>query len=153
LPTYRNDTRSRITFPDKAYMHWEPGEEKALVFFVPHADLGLTMVSDEPWVLRGKGRGFGYTEMNIAPGAATDERRWHLPYCETVEVSVYVLSGHVRMFVGDSDVPIVVDDKNNHVARYPWDMSAYLTFESDAVTDVYMKCEPFTNKGARKEAM
>jgi hypothetical protein len=153
LPTYRNETGRRITFPDKGYLAWQPGEEKALAFFVPHEDLGLTVVSPEPWVLRGKSRGLGYNEMNIEPDAPAEDRRWNLPYCETVEVSVFVLSGHVRMFIGDSDIPIVLDENNNHVTRYPWDMAAYLTFEADAVTAVYMKCEPFTNKGARKEAV
>jgi hypothetical protein len=153
LPTYRNDTDSRITFPDKGYMHWEPGEEKALIFFVPHEELGLTLTSPEPYVLRGKSRGLGYNEMEIEPGAPVERRTWKLPYCETVEVSVFAASGYVRMFVGDSDAPILVDEQNNHVARYSWDMSAYLTFEADAPASVYMKCEPFTAKGARKETM
>ena len=52
MPTYRNDTETRITFPDKHYISWQPGEAKALPFFVPHEDLGLTMSDPEPYVLR-----------------------------------------------------------------------------------------------------
>ena len=60
---------------------------------------------------------------------------------------MFVRRGSVRMFVGDCVVPIVVDLRNNHVSRYPWDMSAYLTFEADEATEVYVKAEPFTGKG------
>jgi hypothetical protein len=153
MPTYQNQTQHRITFPDKAYLAWQPGETRALKYFVPHEELGLTMTSPEPYVLRDKRRGFDYNEMVISPLAPLDERVWKLPYCETVEVSVYVLEGYVRMYVGDCEDPVVVDVNNNHVAHYPWDMSAYLTFESDVSTAVYMKCEPFTFKGSRKETM
>ena len=45
MPTYRNDTETRITFPDKHYISWQPGEARALPFFVPHEMLGLTLVS------------------------------------------------------------------------------------------------------------
>ena len=65
----------------------------------------------------------------------------------TVEISAFVPKGLVRMYVGDCLVPIAVDPQNNHVSRYPWDMSAYLTFEADEETEVYVKVEPFTEKG------
>ena len=51
------------------------------------------------------------------------------------------------MYGGDCLVPVAVDPQNNHVSRYPWDMSAYLTFEADEETEVYVKVEPFTEKG------
>ena len=144
MPTYRNDTETRITWGDKHYISWQPGEAKALPFFVPHEDLGLTMSAPEPYVLRGRARGFGYTEFVVKPGTPEVFR---LPYSETVEISVFVPKGLVRMYVGDCLVPIAVDPQNNHVSRYPWDMSAYLTFEADEETEVYVKAEPFTEKG------
>ena len=144
MPTYRNDTDRRITFPDKHYMSWQPGESKALSFFVPHGDLGLTVTDPEPYVLKAKPWGVGYNEIPVAAGSPVV---FDLPYAETVELSIYVLTGSVRLKIGDSDIPILVDSNNNHVSRYPWDMSAYLTFESDEDATVYVKCEPFAVKG------
>ena len=99
-----------------------------------------------PGTLRpeGRARGFGYTEFIVKPGTPEVYR---LPYSETVEISAFVPKGLVRMYVGDCLVPIAVDPQNNHVSRYPWDMSAYLTFEADEETEVYVKVEPFTEKG------
>ena len=144
MPTYENQTANRITFPDKNYLSWQPGESRALLFFVPHGDLGLTKVSDEPYVLRDRSRGFGYTEFVVSPGMP---EVFDIPYAKTVEISVFVLKGYVRMTIGDSEVPIVVDPNNNHASRYPWDMSAYLTFEADEDAVAYVKCEPFAVKG------
>ena len=144
MPTYKNETERRVTWGDKHYIHWQPGEAKALPFFVPHEMLGLSLTSPEPYVLRDETRGYGYTEFAVSPGGQTV---YKLPYSETVELSVFVRRGSVRMFVGDCVVPIVVDLRNNHVSRYPWDMSAYLTFEADEATEVYVKAEPFTGKG------
>ena len=144
MPTYRNDTDRRITHQDKNRLSWQPGEARSLPFFVPHEELGLTMVSPEPWVLRGRGRGVGYEELAVKAG---ERKVWKLPYCESVELSVFCPAGLLRMYLGDSEVPIAVDPQNNHVGRYPWDMIAYLTFEADEDAEVYVKAEPFTQKG------
>lgn len=144
MPTYRNDSGGRVTFPDKHYLSWDLGESKALPFFVPHKMLGLSMVSEKPYVLRGQARGYGYDEIEVTPG---QPMVMDLPYSETVEISVYLFSGWVRMSVGDCPVPITVDSHNNHVSRLPWDMSAYLTFESDETVNIFVKVEPFTEKG------
>ena len=145
MPTYQNNTDHRVTFFDKNYLEWKPGEVKQLEYFVPHVDLGLSMIDAKPYVLKGKTRGFGYTEFVVNPG---EKFVWPLPYSMTVELTVFSLHQAVRMWVGDCDVPIIVDPNNNHVSRYPWDMSAYLTFEAvDKAADVYVKVEPFTGKG------
>ena len=145
MPTYKNETNRRITFSDKNYLKWDPGDVKALEYFVPHEELGLSMIDERPYVLRNRPRGFGYTEFVVRAGHKTV---WWLPYSMTVELTVFSLHQAVRMWVGDCDVPIIVDPNNNHVSRYPWDMSAYLTFEAvDKAADVYVKAEPFTGKG------
>ena len=144
MPTYRNDTEKRITHQDKNRISWQPGEEKGLPFFVPYEELGLTLTGPEPWVLRGRGRGFGYTELAVGAGQRAE---FKIPYGETVELSVICPAGFVRMYLGDSDVPIAVDPQNNHVARYPWDMIAYLTFEADEDAEVYVKAEAFADRG------
>lgn len=145
MPTYRNDTGRRITHKDKNYLCWMPGQVRACPFFVPHEDLGLTLIDEEPYVLRGNTRGFGYDEFIVKPGERVVYR---IPYSETVEISVFSLHQMVRMYVGDCEIPIIVDPLNNHASRYPWDMCAYLTFEgAEKEAGVYVKVEPFTEKG------
>ncbi len=144
MPTYQNNSEERITFPDKNYLEWEPGESKALPFFLPYKQLGLTITDPRPYVLKEETRGLGYEEFRVVPGAPCVVE---LPYAETVELSVLVPSGEVRMYVGDCEEPIRVDPANNHVSRYAWDMSAYLTFEADVEAVVFIKIEPFTAKG------
>lgn len=145
MPTYRNNTNERITFPDKNYLTWQPGQERACPFFVPYEELGLTLADDKPYVLRGNTRGFGYAEFMVQPG---QRAVYKIPYSETVELSVFSPSQMVRMYVGDCEIPILVDPRNNHASRYPWDMCAYLTFEgAEWAADVYVKVEPFTQKG------
>jgi hypothetical protein len=133
-------------------MEWEPGEEKSLAFFVPHELLGLTMADEEPYVLRGQLKGLDYTEMIVEPGAPVEERTIKLPYSETVLISVEVRDEGTwaKMYVGDSDVPIIVDRDNNHVSSYPWNMSAYLVFEAEEPAAVCVKCEPFTHRGTER---
>jgi hypothetical protein len=153
MPTYQNNTDKRITFADKAYIFWQPGEIKALRYFVPHELLGLDQIDPEPFVVRNPSRGYDYNEMIIVPGAPVEDRLWKLPYSEAVEVSVYMLEGSCLMYVGDSEVPVRVDADNNHVAHYGWDMSSYITFESEEEVAVYMKCEPFSFKNMRGESI
>ena len=140
MPTYQNNTEHRITFQDKNRLSWQPGEARSLPFFVPWRELGLTLLSPEPYVLRGRGRGVGYTEFLVNAG---ERAVYEIPYSPTVELSVFSPAGLVEMYLGDSEVPIAVDPQNNHVSRYPWDMAAYLTFEAKEDAQVYIKVEPF----------
>ena len=144
MPTYRNDTARRITFQDKNGLIWDPGQSRACPFFVPYRDLGLTLVSEEPYVLRNNTRGFGYKILSLTPGVKT---RFEIPYSETVELSVIVKGEPVSMYIGDCEEPVIILPLANHVSRYPWDMSAYLTFEAGAHSIAYVKVEPFTERG------
>jgi len=144
MPTYRNDTDKRITFPDKNYLEWAPGQTRALEYFVPHEELGLTMTDERPWVLRDNPRGFGYETLEVKRGQKTVYR---VPYSMTVELSVLSPEGDVAMTVGDSLIPITVGPKQYHVSRYPWDMVGYLTFEAENTVRVHIKVEPFTERG------
>ena len=144
MPTYKNNTNRRITFPDKHYMEWSPGEVKELEYFVPHMDLGLDMIDEKPYVLRDNPRGFGYRALLVEPGQKTV---YHIPYSTTIELSVLSPDGEAVMYVGDSQVPIPVGPKQYHVSRYPWDMVGYLTFEAEKRISVHVKVEPFTGRG------
>ena len=148
MPTYKNNTNRRITFQDKQRIHWQPGDVHSLHFFVPYKDLGLTLVDDKPYVLRNPTRGFGYTEFIVPVGGQVV---YDIPYSETIELSVFAPKGLVLMYPGDCTEPFAVDEDVFHVSRYPWDMVAYLTFELDGDAEedrpVYVKCEPFTERG------
>ena len=145
MHTYRNDKNRRITFQDKNGLYWYPGDEKKLEYFIPHELLGLTMIDEKPYVLRDPTRGYGYTEFLVKPG---EKSRYDIPYSESIELSIHSPMGIVKMYIGDCLVPIVIDELHTHVSRYPWDMSAYLTFETEnREKPVFIKVEPFTGKG------
>lgn len=148
MPTYKNNTNNRITFQDKNRLHWQPGQIRRLHFFVPHQLLGLTLIDDEPYVLRNNSRGFGYTEFLVPPN---EKIIFHIPYSETIELSILSPKGLVKVFPGDCLEPFVVDERGLHVSRYPWDMIAFLTFElldeTQEPIPVFIKVEPFTQRG------
>ena len=144
MPTYRNDTERRITFQDKNGLVWESGQLRRCPFFVPYKNLGLTLVSEEPYVLRGNTRVFGYKTLTVTPNEPV---KFDIPYSETVELSVIVIGEPVFMYIGDCETAIVVMPNVNHISRYPWDMSAYLTFEASSTVQVHVKVEPFTERG------
>lgn len=148
MPTYRNDTSNRITFQDKNRLHWQPGEVHQLHFFIPYDDLGLTLIDEQPYVLRNPTRGFGYTEFLVNPGEPVV---YKIPYSETIELSIFAPKGLVKVYPGDCLEPFAVDKDIFHVSRYPWDMISHLTLELDDEAEearpVFIKCEPFTERG------
>ena len=146
MPTYENQTERRITFPDKNYLSWQPGESRALLFFVPHEDLGLTMTDEKPYVLKERPyqRGYGFFALDLMPNVPAVQ--W-LPYNMTIELSVYTLKGNALMSIGDSDEKMLLNPDNNHVTRYPWDMCPYVTLSSKERMTVYVKVEPYAIKG------
>ena len=149
MPTYQNQTKKRITWDHKGYLEFEPDQIRALEYFIPMEVTGLTMIDEQPYVLRGK-RDVGYAEMIINPGAHVDTRTYKIPYFESFDLTVFVIgteSAAVRMFIGDSEIPIAVDMKNYHWNRYAWDMSSYIIFESSIPSLVTIRVDPFTQKG------
>lgn len=148
MPTYRNDTNAKITHPDKLYMHWMPGEEKKLEFFVPHELLGLTLADEEPYVRRTSSV-YDYNEFEVQPG---QKLVYQIPYRETFEISLAMISGTVHMLIGDSLVETVIDEMHDHVSTYAWDKTAYLTFigQGTTVSKIKVKIEAKTWKDAKK---
>lgn len=141
MPTYRNDQTTRITWHDKNGLEWQPGDIRKCPYFVPHKLLGLTLIDEEPYVVRDPTRGYGYTEIMVGPEPVV----WEVPYAKTVEITVVSPEGAVEMYVGDCLTPIIVDPRDNHWAKYPWDMLCYLTFKADSELPVYIKSEPFVD--------
>ena len=163
MPTYKNNTNRRITFAHKGTLEWWPEQEHRLHYFVPHFDLGIDMIDPEPYVTRYKSRNFWYHEAVITPAMPLEDRTFWMPYWETIQVSAYIIQSFegrgelemssdtncdtLRMYVGDTEMPVVVDLCNNHLGHYAWDLSAYLTFESDNPVAVGIKVEPYTYRG------
>lgn len=148
MPTYRNDTQKRITHQDANTLEWQPGEEKRLPFFVPWKDLGLTLVSAEPHVLKNTSVR-DYTEFELRPGAVFV---YDIPYHEAFELSLSALSGAAAVTVGDGDVRTVIDTRHDHVSTYSWKLSAYLTFEAlgDTAAQIIVKVEERTWKESNR---
>lgn len=148
MPTYRNDTERRITHQDTNTLEWQPGETKRLPFFVPYKDLGLTLASPEPYVLRNTSVR-DYTEFELEPGATFV---YDIPYHEAFELSLSALSGVVTVTVGDGGIKTVIDTLHDHVSTYSWKQSAYLTFEGigDEAAQIIVKVEERTWKESNK---
>ena len=148
MPTYQNDTQSRITHQDKLYMVWKPGEIKALPFFVPYEQLGLTLIDEQPYVRRDSSV-YDYNEFEVQVG---QKLVYNIPYHETFELSLAIISGEVEMYIGDGDVPTIIDELHDHVSTYAWDKTAYLTFvgTGTATAQIKVKVEAKTWTDAKK---
>jgi hypothetical protein len=121
MPTYRNNTKRRITHADMSYMEWQPGEEKRLPFFVPHEELGLTLVSDQPAV-NSVARSWVVT---LIPG---EPLKLKLEYLEAFELSVFSESGSAAMRIGDSGDEVIITAASSHFSSYSYARCPYLTF-------------------------
>lgn len=150
MPTYRNDTENRITHCDKTYIAWQPGEVKSLPYFVPYKVMGLTLVDEQPYVRKDTSV-HDYQEFELTPGDAPII--YDIPYRETFELSLSVLTGTVKMYIGDSEVPTVLDIWHDHVSTYAWDQTGWLKFEvlGNEVAQWIVKVEAKTWKDARKK--
>ena len=149
MPTYRNDTAAKITHQAKNNMEWMPGEEKRLAFFVPHTDLGLTLVDPEPFVRR-RSSVYDYEEFELQPGQTVV---YEIPYHETFELSLSARKGAAEYLIGDSDVPTTLDTTHDHVSTYAWDQTAYLTFKGagNVAAQIIVKIEAKTWQDAKRK--
>jgi hypothetical protein len=137
MPTYRNDTDHRITHADMGYMAWQPGEEKRLPFFVPHEELELTLVSDDP----------------PAAGETSVARDWFieltpndpitlkLGYFEAFELSIHTVEGAAIMRIGDSETDVYITSEESHWSSYSYARCPYLTFSSEEAALIRVKQE------------
>ena len=134
MPTYKNDTARKITHPDMGYMEWKPGETKRLPFFVPHENLGLTLVDDEPLDTDSV-----YGDWTIALPSG-GEAAVSLKYMEAYELSVYATGGN--------DEPVAINEKEWHVSAYTYARCPSLRFTSTSGATVRIKQEEKNTKNA-----
>ena len=124
MPTYKNETKRRITWSQKNYIHWDPGAERELPYWVPHELLGLTLVSELPRATP-EISVLGHWEVSLTNG---EEFRLELPYYEEFELSISMRKGSCEFTIGDGEAIVVVDMENNHLSRYAWDMTPFMNF-------------------------
>lgn len=124
MPTYKNETNGRITWSQKNYIYWMPGEERALPYWVPHEMLGLTLISDLPKATP-EISALGYWEVSLTSG---EEFKLDLPYYEEFELSISMRKGSCEFTIGDGEAIVVVDMDNNHLSKYAWDMTPFMNF-------------------------
>ena len=143
MPTYRNDTKKKITFPDATYLEFYPGQTRVLRYHIPYVDLGLTLVSETPFVLRsdtGEGNRLAYFEESMASG---DSKRFDFPYCEGIQLSIEATSGKAYVYYGDSDQRVLIDSTHYQVTSVAWSKVPYVIVECIEAASITIKAEDF----------
>ena len=135
MPTYKNNTKRRITHCDMGYLEWAPGEVKRLPFFVPYVELGLLLVSNEPHVKKMVHDWIISLKKPDVPFELT------LPYHESFELSIYCVSGNAAVFFGDSYTSIEIKEGESHFSNYSYARCGVLKFVSAADAELHVKVE------------
>ena len=135
LPTYKNNTNRRITHCDMGYMEWAPGEERRLPLFVPYLELGLTLVSDKPYVKQMVHDWIVTLEKHDVPFEL------NLPYHESFELSIHCVSGNAAVFFGDSSSSVEIKEGESHFSNYSYARCGYLRFVSPGDAELHVKVE------------
>ena len=118
MPTYSNGTTHLITWQATA---WAPGETRALPFFVPHSDLGLTLDSASPApvgpILLSE------AALTLTAGAS---QTLDIPYADRYALSVVSVSGSADVTLGSGDA-VRVDTTADYCGTIPWRRCRTLT--------------------------
>ena len=105
MPTYRNNGTTQIYWRN---VLWEPGQTRAITYFVPYDDLGLTLTDalpavDSPVLLS--------EDVTLVAGVAQTKT---IPYAARIIVSAAAVSGTATLTVGDKN--ITVDEITDYVS-------------------------------------
>jgi len=111
MPTYKNNTASQIYWRNTL---WEPGEIRALTFFVPATDLGLTETTATPAVASPV---LVSEDVTLVAGVAQTKA---IPYSARVQISAMATTGTATLTIGTKDIPL--DSSADYVSTaLPWD--------------------------------
>jgi hypothetical protein len=138
MHTYKNNGSNTITYKG---ITWEPGEEHAVSFFVPHGELGLTKTSDTPEV---DAPVIIAQKITLAAGAP---QAVSVPYTgKKIVISAVVAQGQTATIaIGNTTPAITIDDTTGAYVSPPqgfeWGHAAQITLESAAGADVYLLVE------------
>ena len=103
MPTYKNATDSQIYWRN---VLWEPGQTRALTYFVPYGDLGLTVTDvlpdvESPVLL---------SEDVVLSAGVVQEK--DVPYAARIIVSADAITGTATLGIGGKE--ITIDDKTKY---------------------------------------
>ena len=103
MPTYKNNGTTQIYWRN---VLWEPGQTRALTYFVPYGDLGLTVTDalpavDSPVLLS--------EDVVLSAGVVQDK---DVPYAARILISADAISGTATLGVGGKE--ITLDDKTKY---------------------------------------
>ena len=103
MPTYKNATDSQIYWRN---VLWEPGQTRALTYFVPYGDLGLTVTDALPDV---------ESPVLLSEDVVLSAGEGYLaviPYAARILISADAISGTATLGVGGKE--ITLDDKTKY---------------------------------------
>lgn len=105
MPTYKNNGTTQIYWRN---VLWEPGESRALTYFVPYGDLGLTVTDalpavDSPVLLS--------EDVVLSAGVGQEK---DVPYAARIIVSAAAVNGTATLTVGDKE--IILDANADYVS-------------------------------------
>ena len=131
MPTYKNATDSQIYWRN---VLWEPGQTRALTYFVPYTDLGLTLTDalpavDSPVLLS--------EDVTLVAGVS---QKKSIPYAARIIVSAAAVTGTATLTVGDKE--ITIDDTTDYVSTpLAWSKVESLSLSSSAGATVRLLVE------------
>lgn len=131
MPTYKNNTASQVYWRN---ILWEPGESRALDFYVPATDLGLTETAATPAVASPV---LVSEDVALLAGVAQTKA---IPYSARVQISAMATSGTAKLTMGTKEVPL--DASADYVSTVlPWDKVASVGLVSTAGATVRLLVE------------
>lgn len=135
MPTYKNETDRKITYPTMSYMSWSPGETKALRFHVPYERLGLTLISFEPLVSDNAAVQLDQFIVldSVVAGETPNSVTVEMPTMASFEVSIYCYQGAAKMYIGDATEKFVLLlEGDNHFSTYNYGSCPHIRFVADS---------------------
>ena len=131
MPTYKNNGTTQIYWRN---VLWEPGQTRALGYFVPYTDLGLTLTSDLPSV---DSPVLVSEDVTLEAGVAQEKA---IPYAARIIVSAAAVTGTATLTVGDKE--ITIDDTTDYVSTpLAWSKVESLSLSSSAGATVRLLVE------------
>jgi hypothetical protein len=121
MPTYRNNTSAEICWKG---ISWASGESRALGFFVPYSDLGLTKTSDSPAV---QGPVLLSRDIVVAAGGSQTVQ---IPHAGRFILSAVAVSGTAKMRVGAGIEDVTLDATTDYECVLSWERAAMATLSS-----------------------
>jgi len=131
MPTYKNNGTTQVYWRN---ILWEPGESRALTFYVPATDLGLTETAATPAVASPV---LVSEDVALVAGVAQTKA---IPYSARVQISAMATSGTAVLTIGVKEIPL--DSSADYVSTVlPWDKVASIGLISTAGATVRLLVE------------